>query len=291
MNLESAAQQGRSEIHTLTCRRCGNFRITQDACEDIRGDVSFLRAAARQHAERGRPLTITHENWGHLIETHAQTTISENIEKLLSYIARHCERPGNSVPLKKELDYPIIDAKNENEFDWYLQHLQSSGYLRGLGIQYDLTAKGWDHVISPGGSGMIPGRCFVAMSFDEEHAAIFDEGIAPAVQDAGYEPIWMKDVLTNDDICHTMNVEIRKAQFLVADFTGLKGGVYYEAGFARGLGRQVFWTVHADSMKSVHFDTNHYQYVCWKTHEELKTQLSAKIVDLMGYGPHLRIKS
>lgn len=30
--------------------------------------------------------------------------------------------------------------------------------------------------------------------------------------------------------------EIRRSAFIVADFTGHRGGVYFEAGFAMGLG-------------------------------------------------------
>jgi nucleoside 2-deoxyribosyltransferase len=84
-----------------------------------------------------------------------------------------------------------------------------------------------------------------------------------------------------------MVIEIRKAQFLVADFTGQKGGVYFEAGFALGLGRPVFWTTHEDEMKNnrIHFDTNHYQHIVWKEPSDLQGQLSEKIVAILGYGP------
>ncbi len=95
----------------------------------------------------------------------------------------------------------------------------------------------------------------------------------------------MKDVLTNEDICHRIIVEIRKAQFVVADFTGLKAGVYFEAGFALGLGREVFWTARTDEIARVHFDTNHYQYIDWTTYEELREKLHEKIVAVLGYGP------
>ena len=123
------------------------------------------------------------------------------------------------------------------------------------------------------------------MSFSDEHTPIYTEGIKPGVLDAGYDPVWMKDVLTNEDICYRMIVEIRKSQFLVADFTGLKAGVYFEAGFALGLRREVFWTTKADCMKLVHFDTNHYQHIVWQQPSDLRHQLVEKIVAILGYGP------
>jgi nucleoside 2-deoxyribosyltransferase len=124
------------------------------------------------------------------------------------------------------------------------------------------------------------------MSFSDKHAPIYTGGIKPAVSAAGYDPVWMKDVLTNEDINYRMVVEIRKSQLLVADFTDLKAGVYFEAGFALGLGRNVFWTTQASDLPDIHFDTNHYQHIVWKTHEELRDCLREKIIALMGFGPH-----
>ena len=151
-------------------------------------------------------------------------------------------------------------------------------------MHFELTAKGWQRLGGIGGGG-IHGRCFVAMSFSEGHEPIFGEGIAPAVRDAGYDPIWMKSVLTNDDICFRMVAEIRKAQFLVADFTGLKGGVYFEAGLALGLGRPVFWTTQREEMTKVHFDTNHYQHIVWADPADLRVELHEKILAILGPGP------
>ncbi len=40
----------------------------------------------------------------------------------------------------------------------------------------------------------------------------------------------------------------------------MSGGVYYEAGFARGLGIDVIYICHEDRMKTVHCDINHINY-------------------------------
>ena len=37
-------------------------------------------------------------------------------------------------------------------------------------------------------------------------------------------------------------LEIRKAEIVIADFTGQKAGVYFEAGFAMALKKEVYWT-------------------------------------------------
>ena len=167
------------------------------------------------------------------------------------------------VRFDPNFDYTVIDTTSASELAWYLSSIDSAGYVERTDIYYSLTAKGWDYLYGPSAAGGILGRCFVAMSLSKEHEAIFHEGIAPAVAAAGYDAVWMKDLLTNEDICFRMVAEIRRCQFLIADFTGLKGGVYFEAGFALGLGRPVFWTTRKDEIDRIHFDTNHYQHILW----------------------------
>ena len=63
--------------------------------------------------------------------------------------------------------------------------------------------------------------------------------------------------------------EIRRSRFLVADFThgedGARGGVYYEAGFANGLGIKVIHTCREDAVRTLHFDTSHINHIVWRS--------------------------
>ena len=115
----------------------------------------------------------------------------------------------------------------------------------------------------------------------------YKDGIEPALLDAGYKPICMNDVFMNDDINFRILMEIRLAQFTVADITGARGGVYFEAGFAKGLGREVFFTCRGERfLEDKHFDTEHFQHTTWKTPAELRDRLYEKVLALMGPGPH-----
>jgi len=121
-------------------------------------------------------------------------------------------------------------------------------------------------------------RVFVAMSFDDAMDPAYLEGIKPAVeQDCGFVCVNLKHEIHNDDITDRMLAEIRRCQILVADFTQQKHGVYYEAGFALALGKEVIWCVHKDEMNKVHFDTNHRAHITWGTRAELRTRLAAFI--------------
>ena len=58
------------------------------------------------------------------------------------------------------------------------------------------------------------------------------------------EPIRVDRIVHNDKICDRILAESRLAQFVIADFTGQRSSVYFEAGFAIALGRPVIWTCH-----------------------------------------------
>jgi nucleoside 2-deoxyribosyltransferase len=69
--------------------------------------------------------------------------------------------------------------------------------------------------------------------------------------------------------------EIRRSKFLVADFTcekeKVRGGVYFEAGFAMGLGIPVIWTCAQQSIGDLHFDTRQYNHIVWDTPKTLRS--------------------
>ena len=105
-------------------------------------------------------------------------------------------------------------------------------------------------------------QVFVAMWFDHSMTEAYENGFAPAIRDAGYDPFIINRADFLDKIDDRIIAEIRRSKFLVADFThghnGVRGSVYYEAGFAQGLGLPVIFTCHADFITKLHFDTNHY---------------------------------
>ena len=79
--------------------------------------------------------------------------------------------------------------------------------------------------------------------------------------------------------------EIRRSAFVIADFTGHRGGVYYEAGFAHGLGRRVIFTCRADDMDKLHFDVRQYNTIVWDSSDQLSKLLQNRILALFGAGP------
>ena len=55
------------------------------------------------------------------------------------------------------------------------------------------------------------------------------------------------------------------------------GGVYFEAGFALGLGLPVIWTVKETGLEHLHFDTRQYNHIGWKDPEDLREMLQLRL--------------
>jgi hypothetical protein len=64
---------------------------------------------------------------------------------------------------------------------------------------------------------------------------------------------------------------------MVADYTGHRPNVYYEAGFALGLGLPVIWCIAESEAEPPHFDTRQYSYIRYKSPDDLKGQLLNRI--------------
>ena len=116
------------------------------------------------------------------------------------------------------------------------------------------------------------------MSFNPALNDAYQSGIYAALKtDCRLDPCRIDREEHNDKIDDKIIVEIRRAQFTVADVTGQRQSEYFEAGFAKGLGRPVIWTCREVELAKVHFDTRQYNHVVWATPEELRQKLRDRV--------------
>jgi nucleoside 2-deoxyribosyltransferase len=116
------------------------------------------------------------------------------------------------------------------------------------------------------------------MWFDPSLDPVWQDAIKPALKSCGFNPIRIDLEEHNEKICDRIISEIRRSGLVVADFTGQRGGVYFESGFAMGLGIPVIRTCRKDDIGSLHFDTRQYSHVVWETPGELKGRLMNRIL-------------
>jgi len=123
---------------------------------------------------------------------------------------------------------------------------------------------------------------FVAMWFDNQMHDFYTLGIKRVIESLGYNPLRVDEHQHNNKIDLEIIALIEKSAFLVADLTGDRGGVYYEAGYAKGLGIQVVYSVRRDGFDLVHFDIEHENLIVWNDIEEYSKKLEKRIRGTFG---------
>jgi hypothetical protein len=283
----------------VECQRCGIFKLTRQlefnlaagSTEAEQALVPYLAAYIRRMNAQDVKPTLGTTNWEALAQAHANTPLSQKVDRFLAILGER-SRPGKAVLFDLDCDAPLFDARDQTEANYILRYLREqnlvadSGPLRmGEEPTYMLTVPGWAR-LEPGLQGL-PGRCFVAMSFNVSLTDAYTEGIFAALKtDCGLDPFRIDREEHNDRIDDRIVVEIRRAQFTVADVTLQRQGVYFEAGFAMGLGRPVIWTCRDDDMKNVHFDTRQYSHVLWSSPADLRAKLATRVrATILGVRP------
>lgn len=126
---------------------------------------------------------------------------------------------------------------------------------------------------------------FVAMSFQDDLAEAYSNGFQVGIIGAGYDPIRMDRVEHINRIDDEIIKQINSSKFIVADFTGHRGGVYFEAGYALGRGIPIFWSCSKSHMADLHFDIRQFNCIDWSTPSELANRLQIRIEAVLGRGP------
>ena len=114
----------------------------------------------------------------------------------------------------------------------------------------------------------------------------WEKGFEPGIRDAGYKPMRIDYKEHNNKIDDQIIAEIKRSRFLVADFTSERGGVYFEAGFAKGIKIPVIFTCRKDLSENIHFDTRQFNHILWEKPEELRERLKDRISATIGDGPY-----
>jgi hypothetical protein len=270
----------------IECVQCGRYDLAgREAISNSFEWPSDLRhalsCAARQSFAQGQPLRITGANAADLARPHLNARVSYNRDRLLQEIAKRARRPHMGAQFSPTTDFTLIDCHSKEEFEWYIEWLKQQNvvFQTGAGpnvVELTLSMDGWNRVQPLSGHG-VPGQCFVAMWFSEQTRDAYESGIEPAIRNAGFTAIRIDRKEHNNEIPDEIIAEIRNSEFIVADFTGQRHGVYYEAGFAMGLGRKVIWCCRKDEISRLHFDTSHKNHIDWETPQDLRERLHARI--------------
>ena len=198
-----------------------------------------------------------------------------------------------AVPRNEYMYYAWSESTNWPEITYLLNYLIARGWLeRVMGSGgYIVTVDGHSRIEEIEQNKRIADSLqgFVAMWFHDVMDQVYEAGIRPAIESAGYTSQRIDKKPDVNKVDDEIMSEIRRSRFLVADFThgedGARGGVYFEAGFAHGMGIPVIYTCRADMVDKLHFDTRQYAHILWERPEELRDALRNRIVARLGLGP------
>jgi nucleoside 2-deoxyribosyltransferase len=187
--------------------------------------------------------------------------------------------PSSTVEVQPSLDWPLFYLRSQSDLAYYLQQLVRLGHLEEVGERrVRLTLAGWRHLEALELNRSKSAQAFVAMAFSSDMDSVWEEGIRPALEDAGYDPLRMDQLEHNDRVDDRIIAEIRRSSLVVADFTRHRAGVYFEAGFALGLGLPVIWLCRKDELEEAHFDTRQYSHIAWEEPQDLRIALTNRVL-------------
>jgi nucleoside 2-deoxyribosyltransferase len=193
--------------------------------------------------------------------------------------------PSKSSTFDADKDYPLLIARDAGEADFFLDELEKREYVRRSAAGPLVTLKGWERLEELKRSGHSSNRAFVAMWFERKMDDLWAKAIEPAILKAGYRPLRIDRHEHVNRIDDEIIGQIRRSRFMVADFTGQRHGVYFEAGFMMGLGRTVIWMCSKDGLKELHFDVRQFNFIDYASLEEAETRLYNRILAIEGEGP------
>ncbi len=119
------------------------------------------------------------------------------------------------------------------------------------------------------------------MMFSADMTSIYENGYKPVIQSLNYAAMRIDEKDYTGSIIDEIKSEITDSVALIADLTGNRGGVYYEAGIAKGLQLcnhpiKLVLTCKQDYFdeEKVHFDVSGDKILLYENESDLKAKLT-----------------
>lgn len=183
-------------------------------------------------------------------ERRRHLTVQERSDRLLKFLVDQQRYIGDPIrvditnaasilygPGFTELGARLVahtESIESQEGEYLIQQLERKGLLdshsRGKGLRECLiTVDGYARLADLEKTAVDSRQAFVAMWFDDSMKPAYDDGVEPAIDEAGYAPLRIDRKEHVNKIDDEIIAEIRRSRFLVADFTqgesGARGGV------------------------------------------------------------------
>ncbi|MGD0086642.1 MAG: hypothetical protein ABSC24_05895 [Verrucomicrobiota bacterium] len=285
-------------FYIISCARCGSYESGNITQLGISNWTSQQRINLSGWIRENQNCRVVISNLQQLSNLR-NLSVGEKAEKILMHLASRFPKPGEITDLSgsvhleflaigrladtKELRFFIHDYLYD-EMGFLLRHELVTELSDDS--RYSISPKGWAYMESLRHGNPDSQIGFIAMWFDKSVDPVW-VAIEAGIRNSGYEPLRIDRKEHNNKIDDEIVAGIRRSKFLVADFTGHRGGVYFETGFATGLGLPVVWLCRLDELEKAHFDTRQYNFIVWEDDKlaDLSKALQNRIEATIGRGP------
>jgi hypothetical protein len=126
----------------------------------------------------------------------------------------------------------------------------------------------------------IKNYAFIAMSMDARAPELEDvlDSIKESCTRCGIQAERIDEPESNERITDRILESLRKAEYVIVDLTNSKPNVYYEAGYAQGIGKIPIFIAKEGTV--LEFDLKDYPVIFYKNMKELKDRLEKRIRNL-----------
>ena len=274
-----------------SCQRCGEFIVSGTVEELIKKQIhdekiALLSGWIHQKYRSGEVPVVNSDNLP-LILSFPVPSITERARNLLI----EAKFGQNQLSVRFDVNEPRFMAATyssmKEDLFILMNMLENFGYIehRTLNGSAHISPSGLVYLDEFTSEPALSSKGFVAMSFNPTLSEAYSKGIEVGVLQSGYNPIRVDQVEHINRIDDEIIAQIKSSKFMVADFTDHRGGVYFEAGFAMGLDKPIFWTCRKDHMKDLHFDIRQFNCIDWDCLDDLANRLSMRIQAVVGPGP------
>lgn len=286
-NLSKEEPTNRDGYH-LICPKCGEYFISQslESMLQYEHNKKYNYKISSWISEQNKIF----DNIPHLVSTNLDTiknqrekTIKEKFDCFMKTIS------SLNTGQIYQFNFNHCYIYDDNELGIFYQKALDNKYINGtiqkyldgsLSMMYQgICFDGLEYIESLAQTNENSKNIFAAFYFTKELQSIFDNDVKEIIEELGlnYTRVSSSTTDTNKTINDEIIGKIKSSKIVIADFSGQRNSVYFEAGLAMGLNIPVIWTCKKEEEKELSFDTRQYPHILWETKEDLKEKLRNRI--------------
>lgn len=285
---EGCNEESQRDGSRFQCSKCGEFYLSflTKARFEKRSD---LQKVSHWISEQNKVFNekcpeITEKKVEQVLHQR-EKTIREKFNTMLQSISKFAI--NTSIRLEQINECYIIDDIEFQKLldkavkDNLLQENPKLNFSPGKGTLFwkGLTFEGHEFIESLDEPNKNSNKVFMAFWFDPEIQKIFDYIVKPAIDEIGFLAERVSSSTTNleNKISDEIIGMIKSSRAVIADCTGNRTAVYYEAGYAMGMKIPVIWTCRTDQIGNICFDVSQHPFILWNTPEELADKIAKRL--------------